>query len=247
MSTVWDSGFLSATPPGGSTPVIFGGLQGVESDVDFNLNPVKTGLQAPVGYAVAGLNLIFKARLAQLNSFVVNSLFFGMTASSGSKAVAQGVQGAVPINPGPYTVTPVVPQSGVWVQDLGVQYQASGIQLLPVTGVPGPGQYRVSAGIYTFNSADMGTGMSFNLLYNRSIGSSLALPNNWQGMAPSFSVVLNNSFGGAQITWQLNRCVSASLKLLTAVNKISIPDFEFRALGDASSPTGFVGTYSFSD
>ena len=33
----------------------------------------------------------------------------------------------------------------------------------------------------------------------------------------------------------------------TAVNKISIPDFEFRALGDASSPTGFVGTYSFSD
>ena len=60
---------------------------------------------------------------------------------------------------GPYTVT-VLQQQGIWCRDNGVTYAASGIALVPVTALTGPGQYIVgpdsTPGLYTFDSADAG-------------------------------------------------------------------------------------------
>jgi len=54
---------------------------------------------------------------------------------------------------GSYTVAVNAP-NGNWAVDQGVTYASSGTALAPVASSPAQGQYSVSAGVYTFNSAD---------------------------------------------------------------------------------------------
>ena len=58
----------------------------------------------------------------------------------------------------PYTVT--VAKAAAWNGDGGVILTASGAALTPVTGTPGPEQYAVAAGVYTFNAAQKGLAVS---------------------------------------------------------------------------------------
>ena len=245
---IFDSGFLVCTPPAstGLPPLILGQLQGVETDVDFTPNRVPLNMQAAALYTVGKSTLKFVAKLAQLNA---NSLYllFGMTPSAGSQGVALSNVTTAMVGSGPYTATPTVPESGTWAQDLGVQYTATGSLLTPVLTSPGPGQYTVAAGVYTVNAADAGKSLSFNFLYNRSNGASLVLPNNWQGLAPVFSAVLNNQYDGKQMTWNLTRCVSEDLKIAAVSNKFAVPNFTFQALGNSVGVQGTIGTFSFSD
>jgi hypothetical protein len=64
----------------------------------------------------------------------------------------------VPAPPGPYTLSALAPL-GDWGSDAGVTY-ANGTSLVAVTGAPGPGQYAVTAGLYTFNIADAGAAVA---------------------------------------------------------------------------------------
>ncbi|KAF2991165.1 phage tail protein [Methylocystis sp. MJC1] len=61
----------------------------------------------------------------------------------------------------PYQIT--VRQAASFVQNVSVKYNSTGILLVQVAGAPGPGQYSVAAGVYTFNSAD--AGKSGNISY----------------------------------------------------------------------------------
>lgn len=70
----------------------------------------------------------------------------------------QATQAAnVPGTPGPYTFT--VTNAATFWADLGV----SGLTL--TTGSPGPGQYSVSAGIYTFNAAQQGQAIAITYAF----------------------------------------------------------------------------------
>ena len=245
---IFDSGYLFCTPPAstGLPPIVLGQLQGVDSDVNFTLNRAPLNMQAASVYVASRLSFKFTAKLAQLNANAVY-LLFGIVASAGSQAVAKSnVTTATVRATAPYTATPVVPESGTWGADLGVQY-ATGAFLTPVASSPAAGQYSVTAGVYTVNSADAAKPLYFNFLYTRSNGSSLVLPNNWQGIVPTFSVVLNSQYDGKQMTWALNRCVSEDLKIAAMVNKFAVPEFQFQALGDSNGTQGNIGTFSFSD
>jgi hypothetical protein len=61
---------------------------------------------------------------------------------------------AVPVSPGPYSVTAAAP-FGPWANDAGVSY-ANGTALVAVAGSPAAGQYNVVGGVYTFAAADAG-------------------------------------------------------------------------------------------
>jgi hypothetical protein len=51
------------------------------------------------------------------------------------------------------TLTALAPY-GAWGTDQGVVYASTGVALTAVSGTPAQGQYKVSAGAYTFNAAD---------------------------------------------------------------------------------------------
>lgn len=244
MSFVFDSGYLFGVASTGQ-PVRFGSLQGISVDERFTLNRTKLPLQAAAQFTIAGLELKFEAKVANLTGTIATQLFLGETPSAGSNAVLRDLLATVPAS-SPFTVTPAPP--GTWAQDLGVQYSSSGLYLMPVASIPAKGQYSVSGGVYTFSSADAGAPLTMNILYSQTSGNSLTLTNNWQGVAPYFSAILNTLYNGTQITWQLRRCVSERLSMLTKVNEISVPNFSFRALGDATGLVqGELGTFSYSD
>lgn len=244
----FDSGYLfgrSVTQPN-ATPVRFGSLQGVEANWDFTLNRLPLNMQAPAGYTISHFDMSFKAQVANVNGLILNQLLFGSSITSGSEGVSRDQSVTVP-STGPYTVTPTVPNSGTWSQDLGAQYNSSGVSLVYVASSPAQGQYSVSGGTYTFNAADAGQVIVLNYLYTMTTGNKLALPNNWQGLAPVFSVVLNTTYNGQQVTWRHNSCASKSLRFLMMLEKINIPDFTFQALGDTTGTQGNIGTFSYSE
>ena len=49
---------------------------------------------------------------------------------------------------------------GPWASDLGVTLSASGAALTVTAGAPGPGQYSVAGGLYTFNAAQAGAAVT---------------------------------------------------------------------------------------
>ncbi|MGD0722256.1 MAG: hypothetical protein ABR970_14555 [Roseiarcus sp.] len=54
---------------------------------------------------------------------------------------------------------------GPWGADLGVTYAATGAALTAVAGAPGPGQYAVADGLYTFAAADAGAAVALSYGY----------------------------------------------------------------------------------
>ena len=243
----FDSGYLfgvSNTQPG-ATPVRFGSMQGIQSEMTYKLNRVPTAMQSAAVMLMGDLAFNFTAKMANINGTLLNQLFFGSAMTTGSQSVSRDQIVTVPSRS---PLTPAVPGGGTWLMDLGVQYSVSGLSLVysPSNPSPAVGQYSVSAGTYTFSNADAGASMTLNYLYSSATGNTLTLANNWQGLAPNFGVVLNTTYDGQQMTWNLPRCVSQKLKFLTAVSTVAIPEFSFQAIGDLTGTTGNVGTFSYS-
>lgn len=63
----------------------------------------------------------------------------------------------IPSSPGPYTVTAA--NAATWFADQGVP------GFTAVASNPGPGQYSVSSGVYTFNAANQGAPVELNYTY----------------------------------------------------------------------------------
>lgn len=66
---------------------------------------------------------------------------------------------------GGYSLTPLVPEGGLWISDGGVTFRDTGTPLTAVTSLPTSGQYTVVNGVYTFNVIDAGKGVNFLLNY----------------------------------------------------------------------------------
>ena len=94
----------------------------------------------------------------------------------------------------PFTITPTVPNSGIWSQDLGV-LDATGVAYVRVASAPVSGQYSLANGVYTFAAAD--TGKTVYISYKYGASSTTAkrqiMTNLPMNLAPRFRLDL---FGG---------------------------------------------------
>ncbi|MGY0266062.1 hypothetical protein, partial [Citrobacter freundii] len=80
-----------------------------------------------------------KASFGRINGTLLNSIVCGgVVAEGGIETVSQTIKGEV--IPAGGTVTPVVPNSGTYVKDLGVT-DAKAIPLKRVASAPATGQY----------------------------------------------------------------------------------------------------------
>ena len=243
-SPIFDAGFLCGVSPQTGQLLRFGTLQEVTVDLQATLvrNPGNMFLGSVP--TISNVALKFQAKTAQISGVAIHQLYFNSTPTAGSQGVSRDQTGTVPAS-GPYTVTPAVPNSGTWAQDLGVQYSGSGLFLLPVASFPAQGQYTVAAGVYTFNSADHGAALVFNYLYTQATGNSINQTNPWKGLAVQWQAILMGQYSGQQVVWNLARCATENFKMLLPLNDFTIPNFAFQAFGDASSVQGSVGTFSY--
>jgi hypothetical protein len=129
-----------------------------------------------------------------------------------------------------------------------VFYASTGVQLSPVSSSPAQGQYSVSVGVYSFNSADNGAAVLIYYSYTVSSGNKISLANQLAGPLPTFEVSVKetfNYFGNTKdLVVKLNACVSPKLSLPFSNQKFTVAEFDFQAIADASNT---IGTISLSE
>jgi hypothetical protein len=224
-----------------STPLRFGALQDIQVDFSSDLKELYGQGQYALALARGKAKIEGKAKFAQVNGALFNSLFFGQSLATAQLVVVQNEAGVVPTGGGNVTAV----HSSAFQADLGVTYAATGIPLTRVAASPALGQYTVTtAGVYGFAAGDAGAAVLLNYDYLATVGSEIAITNLPMGQAPVFQAVFVAPFNAKQLTLQLNACVAAKLSLPTKIDDWSIPELDFQAQADSA---GNIGSLSLSE
>jgi hypothetical protein len=130
-----------------------------------------------------------------------NQTMFGETASPtpGIDIIQANEVQTVPAS-GPFTVN--VTNISTFIKDLGVIYattSGAGVrrqEFVRVTGSPLAGQYSVSGGTYTFNSADATASVAISYVWTQNTGETLTLTSHLQGYGPVVEMWLRQPYQG---------------------------------------------------
>lgn len=224
------------------TPIQFGVLQNVSIDLSFDVKQLFGQFQFPVAIGRGKGSITGKATFAQISGIMLNALFFGQTMTSGTLAEVIDTTGtAIPATP--FQITPTVPGGGTWSVDLGV-IDANGVPMTRVASAPTAGQYSVSAGVYTFASANVGQVVRISYQYTATSTTARrqTVSNVLMGQQPTFRADLLMPFNGRQWVLTLPQCTSTKLSLGTKLDDFMLPDFDFSSFADASGNVAFWGT-----
>jgi hypothetical protein len=245
-SVAFGSGVLIATPSGANaTPVQFGALQNVSLDFSFSSKQLFGQYQFPIAFARGEGKISGKAKFANIDGPLYNNCFFGQTSTTGQKLWSYNEAGAVPAS-SPYSYSSA--NAASFDADLGVVYASSGLALTKVASAPAIGQYSVTAGVYSFNSADAGRALLLSYSYSQAStggGSRAVLANKVMGMAPTFQIDFyqtNPNIAGAQWSLRLYNCVSTKLSLASKNQDFVIPELDFEAFANAANSIGEINT-----
>ncbi len=237
------------TDTANTPPFMFGVLQSVSLDFDQKLESLTGQNKVAVALGDGELKISGKAKFARLQMTLFNNLLAGQPSNSGSLEMASAGESATVPASGPYTYV-VANAAQVPLEDFGVFYSNSGIQLVPVASGPATGQYafNASTGTYTFAAGDANAAVYVYYTYTSPSGNKIAYANPLMGTSPVFEVYFKtttSNFGVAKdVTIRLNACKSSKLSLAFANQKFVIPEFDFQAFADAS---GNVFTLSTSE
>jgi hypothetical protein len=242
MQFGFGSGIMWGTPltdANGNTianpsPVQLGVLQDISLDISFDTKMLYGQNQFPVAVGRGKGKMSGKAKMAQLNGAMINSLVFGQTLTSGILSDVYDTTGAT-IPSTPFTITPTVPSSGTWTADLGVK-DANGVPFTRVASGPTTGQYSVAAGVYTFAAAD--TGKQVFICYQYTATSTtakkstvLSLP---MGYAPTFKADIFVPYQGKSLVITVPQCIASKFGLSTKQDDFLIPEFDFEGFADSA-------------
>lgn len=225
------------------TPVQFGTLQEGNIEISFDLKELYGQKQFPVALGRTKGKITGKAKAAQLNGGLINSLFFGQTLTEGILSDDVDLTGqAIPADPYQVTVTP--PLSGTWSEDRGVT-DSTGSPMTRVASSPATGQYSVADGVYTFAAADTGSTVYINYQYTASgTGVKSTVINVPMGYAPIFKAELYVPYQGKTLVLTLPAAVSTKLSFSTKLDDFMVPEFDFSGFADAS---GNVMSYAVTE
>jgi hypothetical protein len=223
---------VHGNPITNGTPVEVGVLQSTSVDISYDLKELFGRGQFAVDAARGKGSIKCKATMGRINGALLNSVFFGgVVTDGGITAVAQTINGAVVAA----SVTPVVPNSGTFVKDLGVT-DGKAIPLKRVASAPATGQYSVdeATGVYTFASADVGKTVFISFKYTATVaGAKSGIVSNLDmGYTPEFSVDLFRDYKGKFFGMEFFRCVSNKLAFSSKQDDYDLPEFEFQPMAD---------------
>lgn len=220
------------------TPQLFGVLQNVSVDISGDLKELYGQNQFAEAVARGKAKIGWKAQVGRISGRALNDIFFGQTLVSSGLADYYDTTGAAAAA----SITPTVPSSGTWSQDLGVR-DSNGLALVRVASAPAIGQYAVTAGVYSFNASQTGTlFISFQYTYTSTTAKNAVISNVQMGNAPSFRLDLSVGYSGGQTAMTLYKAISTKLAFATKQDDFLIPDFDGGAFADAAGRVLAFGT-----
>lgn len=223
---------VHGNPITNGTPVEVGVLQSTSVDISYDLKELYGRGQFAVDAARGKGSIKCKATMGRINGALLNSIFFGgVVTEGGITAVAQTINDEVVAA----SVTPVVPNSGTFLKDLGVT-DAKAIPLKRVASAPVAGQYSVDemTGVYTFAAADVGKTVFISFKYTATVAGAKSgvVSNLDMGYTPEFSVDLFRDYKGKFFGMEFFRCVSNKLAFSSKQDDYDLPEFEFQPMAD---------------
>lgn len=246
---LFGTGQVFTVPVGGGNPLRLGALQDVSVEFSGDIKVLHGQYQFPLAVARGKSKVEGKIGTANIDVSAFNAIYFGQQAGvqSGTKRQAINEAGAVPVSPGPYTVT--VANGANFYLDLGVTLVSSATPLKQVSTAPATGEYSVdqSTGVYTFNAAQAGAAVLFNYMYEDSAaGGTLELTNQLMGIAPYFQLVASQIFDNKVFTLVLYKVTSEKLSLPLKQDDFTIPEIDWQAQANDAGSIGFISTTSIS-
>jgi len=219
---VFGSGVLIGTPSGGS-PINFGLAQEVSLNIATTTKALYGQNNFPVAVGSGTRKMTGKAKLARLSGQALGNLFFGITPTTGGTQTQFGEVTSVPaVSPFTYSTT----FRSTFVSDQGVIYAATGLPMKAVASSPAMGQYSVSAGVYTFSSADAGAAVLISYTYSvTGSGANIIVTSQPVGPAITFSANLfaADPTTGKQFSMLLYNCVAEKLSFGTKLEDFVVP------------------------
>lgn len=213
----------------GTNSIEVGVLKDVTVDFASTQKELRGNRQYAMAIATSGQKISGKAASGVFSGALIASIIGG-TPATGSKRVGE-VQVAAAAS-----VTPTVPESGTWNKDLGV-VDANGVPMKYNSGTPAVGEYKVAAGVYTFNAAQTGT-LTFNFAYTVAGGKTLAIANNVQAAPTTYEVHLDESYGGERFGLKLFAVVVPKVSFGCKAEDFTETSIEFEAVSTATNTVG---------
>lgn len=230
-------GQLIAQPVGGGSPVPFGALEDVSVDFSADLKELNGAYTYALGVAKGKSKVSIKATYAELDINAFNAYFFGGTVSSTN--VLQTALGEAHSVPAVSTYTVTVTNSATFLQDQGVFYAATGKYMTQVASGPVQGQYSVASGVYTFAAADASAAVVISYTYTvASTGHDIIVTNQLMGSAPTFQILLSDTYNGPQGVQTVNfigyAAVSSKLTATLKADDYTKFELDFMLMANAA-------------
>lgn len=227
------SGLMYATNTAlNSTPLQIGALQDVSVDVSRSIKPLYGQYQQPLKAGVGEEKVAIKAKMGYISAAAYAAVYYGIAPSVGTTRIANNEAATIPATT-PWQVTVV--NSATFVNDLGVQYSATGLPFNKVASAPTIGQYSVSAGVYTFATADASAAVLVSYSYTvAGSGQTLNIGLLLQGVQP---LIILDIYRGYNNTGERHRfwsCVCGKLSTPTKLADFAISEMDFEAFANAA-------------
>lgn len=249
LDVQFGSGVLTFTPNAGNlaanpTPIRAKVLQ--EASVEFKADLKKLFGQSQLAVAVARgkIDVTGKAKIACLNSFDINQIYFGQTATTGGNRPYDEVHTIAA------TVTPTQDSGLKVTSDQGVIDMSTGLNMESVASAPAAGQYvftpavtggTPTAATYGFNATDVTAGFQVKISFlstSTTAGKTITISNQLMGYAPINKLVLWNEFRGALDLIQLNAVTLGMVSKPTKQEDFWVSDIDFSANADVNDVLG---------
>jgi hypothetical protein len=236
--------WVTRTDIANATPTNIGFVNEFSLDISFKTESLYGQNQFPLLVARGEAKCSGKIKAATLSGQALNSVLIGQSWTQGTQYDATTAPStAIPATP--FQITPTVPSTGTWYQDLGVTNAATSEPLTFVTGTPTAGQYAVTAGVYTFSSADHVSGISVLISFAYSFtagatGQSMIITSQPIGTTPTFSWIYKTTLYGATYLVNMYQSVGGKFSLAHKLSAFAMPEYDFEFFANAQQQVGLV-------
>lgn len=235
--------WLTRTDIAEATPTNIGFINEFSTDFSFDTKQLYGQNQLPLLAARGTGKLTGKMKAATLSGQALNAMLFGGSFTAGTQYDAT-TTAATPIPGTPFQITPTVPSSGTFDQDLGVVNAATGEPLQLVASSPSAGEYSVAAGVYTFSSADHVSGISveisFAYTYTGATGQKLVIQNQPIGTTPTFQIDYKTTLYGATYYVRLFQAITSKWSMGHKLTDFAMPEYDFEFFANAAQQIGII-------
>ena len=241
------SGRVYLNPIGGNesvnpTPIQAFTIQDVTVDVAGDIKELRGQNQFPDDTATTDKKLTGKFGIGRKDLTLFNQVFYADVVSTTGQSVSPNEVHSIPATPYQVTVTP--PASGTFEVDLGVYYQATGIELVRVASSPATGQYSVNSGTgqYTFAAADTTLDVVISYAYTLTgHGATYQVSNQAIGYGPIVEMWIVDQYQPLVVSsanvYNVIRIYNTKVNKITIGNKradYSIPEIDWAGYANAA-------------